>query len=52
MKWKKKYHNVGTVPKCNRQIVETEPIPLPDIYITAHFSGLAQALQYKVAGLN
>jgi hypothetical protein len=30
----KKYHNVGTVPKSNRKIVETESnsIPLTNIY--------------------
>ena len=37
-----KYHNVGTVSKSNRKIVERGKFNIPD---------LEQALQYKVAGL-
>jgi hypothetical protein len=36
-----KYHTVGTVPKCNRTILETEGKSLPLIQIP----GLVQALQ-------
>jgi len=38
---------MGTVPKCNRKIVETEgvSIPLIHVYMTAHLSELVNALQ-------
>ena len=41
---KKHYHIVGTVPKSNREVVETEAkkIPLTHIYMTSHFPGLVQ----------
>lgn len=43
----KKHHNVGTVPKTNRKILESEAkwICLPHIYTTVHSYGLEQALQ-------
>jgi len=43
MKKQKKYH---TVSKPNRKIVERGKIDTPtQIYMTAHFHGLGQALQ-------
>ena len=50
----KKYHTVGTVPQCNGKIVERGITDTPNThkYMTAYFSGLVSALQYKVAGLN
>ena len=46
----KKYHTVRTISKSNRKIVEMDPksIPQTNIYMTAHFPGLAKALQQKV----
>ena len=43
----KKYITVGTIPKSNRQIVETNTklILLIQKYVTAHLPDLAQALQ-------
>ena len=43
----KKHHNVGTVPKTNRKILEPEAkwISLPHIYTTVHSYDLEQALQ-------
>ena len=43
----KKYLTVGTVPKSNCKIVETEAklIPIIHQYMTAHFPVLVQALQ-------
>jgi len=43
----KKYHTVGTVPKSNRIILERGEKDKINKYMTAHSTGLAQALQYK-----
>ena len=50
----KKYHVVETFTKSILRIAKTEvkSLALMHIYMTAHFSGLEQALQSKVAGLN
>jgi len=50
----KKYHNIGTTPKSNREITETEPtsILLTHIVMIAYFSDLEQALEYKIVGLD
>jgi len=42
----KKYHDIGTVSKSNRKMLETEVklIPLKYKYMTAHFPGLIQVL--------
>ena len=49
-----KKKNTSTVPKSNRKILETtaKSTSLTHIYMTAHFAGLMQALQYQVATLN
>ena len=53
-----KYHTVGTVLKSNRKIIESEKKSIPltrvhvHVYMIAHFPGLVQILQSKVAGLN
>ena len=41
------YHTVGTVPKSNREIVETEAksTPLTHIYMTSHIPALVQTFQ-------
>ena len=48
-RWKemknKKYHTVGTVPKSNRTILERGEKDRINKYMTAHSTGLAQALQ-------
>ena len=51
---KKKYHPYGTVPKSNWKITESDAklIPLIHRYMTADFTGLVQALQWIMAGLN
>ena len=44
----KKYHTVGTGPKLNRKIKETDAIlksPNTHLYLTGHFTGLVQTLQ-------
>lgn len=45
---------IGTIPKCNQILEETEVklIPFTHIYMTARVPGLVQTLQQKVAGLN
>jgi hypothetical protein len=48
----KKYHTVGTIPKSNTKMVKGTIDTLTHKYMAAHFPGLAQTLQYKVAGLN
>jgi hypothetical protein len=49
----KKYLTVWTVPKFDKanSQKDTKAIPLTQKYTTAHFPGLAQELQYKVAWL-
>jgi len=42
---------VGTVPKSERKIVENS-IPITHKCMTAHFTALVKALQYKVTVLN
>ena len=48
-----KYRTVETVSKSNRHVVELEAklIALTYMYMTTHFPGLVQSLQYKVVGL-
>jgi hypothetical protein len=48
------YNLIEVISNEPRNLVEPEAklIPLTDIYITANFSGLIQALQLKVAKLN
>ena len=49
----KKTNTVGTIPKSNIKIVQKGKIDSLNTKIHGfHFPGLAQALQYKVAGLN
>jgi hypothetical protein len=53
MKDKKKYYTVGTVPKpIYKSQKEANLIPLSHKYTTIYFPGLAQALQWRVEGLN
>lgn len=42
------------VPHFNQRIIVRDPssIPLKLIYMTDHYPGLVQALQWKIAGLN
>jgi len=44
----KKYHTVGTGPKSNRKVIETDAIlksPNTHIYVTGHFTSLVYTLQ-------
>jgi hypothetical protein len=45
---KQKYHTVRTVPKSN---IERDKIDSPNTYMTAHFPGLEQSPQWKMAWL-
>jgi len=45
-----KYNTVGKIPKINRKIVETEVKSIKILHRS--FSGLIQAPQKKIAGLN
>ena len=46
-----KNKNITLLEQFQNQI-EAKSIPLTHIYMTAHFPGLVQALQYKVTVLN
>jgi len=48
----KKYQTVDTIPKSKIKILKRNNRYLTHKYMTVHFSGLVQALQWKVAGIN
>lgn len=48
---KKKYHIVRAIPKSDIEFVGGG-IPLTHKHMTVHFTGMIQALQYNVVGLN
>jgi len=48
----KNSHTVRTIPKSNIKIIEGDKIDTTNTHMTAHFPGLRQELQQKVAGLN
>jgi hypothetical protein len=46
---KKKVDTIGTAPKTNRKIIETETRPQTHKCMTTHSPGLSQTLSYHIA---